>query len=53
MNKEIQELFDDLNLFARQIANVRLLNLSFDVYEFKDEYAIQVDLTFARKVFGK
>ncbi|MGR3778968.1 hypothetical protein ACT1UG_25465 [Bacillus paramycoides] len=30
MNKEIQELFDDLNLFARQIANVRLLNSSFD-----------------------
>ncbi|MEN1938246.1 hypothetical protein AAIE21_22390 [Paenibacillus sp. 102] len=49
MNKEIQELFDDLNLFAKQIANVRLLNLSFDVYEFRDEYAMQVDLIFARK----
>ncbi|MFI8709467.1 hypothetical protein ACIGHG_20920 [Bacillus sp. NPDC077411] len=49
MNKEIQELFDDLNLFARQIANVRLSNLLFDVYEFKDEYAMQVDLIFARK----
>lgn len=36
MNKEIQELFDDLNLFARQIANVRLLNLSFYVYGFRD-----------------
>ncbi|OJE45268.1 hypothetical protein BAQ49_06900 [Bacillus proteolyticus] len=49
MNKEIQELFDDLNLFARQIVNVRLSKLSFDVYEFRDEYAMQVDLTFARK----
>ncbi|MGG0727724.1 hypothetical protein [Bacillus paramycoides] len=49
MNKEIQELFDDLNLFARQIANVRLSNLLFDVYDFRDEYAMQVDLTFARK----
>ncbi|WP_243526931.1 hypothetical protein [Bacillus pseudomycoides] len=49
MNKEIQELFDDLNLFAKQIANVRLSNLSFDVYEFNDEYAMQVDLIFARK----
>lgn len=49
MNKEIQELFDDLNLFARQIANVRLLNLSFYVYGFRDQYAMQVDLIFARK----
>ena len=49
MNKEIQKLFDDLNLFARQIAKVRLSNLSFDVYEFKDKHVKQVDLIFARK----
>lgn len=49
MNKEIQGLFDNLYLFAQQIANVRLLNLSFDVYEFRDKYAIQVDLIFAPK----
>ncbi len=49
MNKEIQKLFDDLNLFARQVAKVRLSNLSFDVYEFTDEYVKQVDLIFARK----
>ncbi|WIY58838.1 hypothetical protein [Bacillus arachidis] len=49
INKEIQELFDDLNLFAKQIATVRLSNLLFDVYEFRDEYAMQVDLIFAQK----
>ncbi|MGG1849924.1 hypothetical protein [Bacillus wiedmannii] len=49
MNKEIQKLFDDLNLFARQIAKVRLSNLSFDVYEFKDKHVKQVDLIFVRK----
>ncbi|MDF2085172.1 hypothetical protein P2R40_16865 [Bacillus pseudomycoides] len=49
MNKEIQELFDDLNLFVKQIANARLSNLSFDVYEFRDEHAMQVDLIFAPK----
>jgi hypothetical protein len=48
MKKEIQELFDDHNLFARQIANVRLSNLSFDVYQFR-ENLMQVDLVFAEK----
>lgn len=50
MKKDIQELLDDHNLFARQIANVRLSNLSFDVYEFRDNYVMQVDLIFAEKV---
>ncbi|WP_342545198.1 hypothetical protein [Lysinibacillus sp. FSL W7-1291] len=49
MKKDIQELLDDHNLFARQIANVRLSNLSFDVYEFRDNYVMQVDLIFAEK----
>ncbi|MFJ3390708.1 hypothetical protein [Lysinibacillus sp. NPDC086135] len=47
--KEIQDLLDDLNSFARQIANVRLSNLLFDGYEFRDEYVMQVDLIFAEK----
>lgn len=50
INKEIQKLLDDHNSFARQIANVRLSNLSFDVYEFRDKYVMQVDLIFAEKV---
>ncbi|WP_141904410.1 hypothetical protein [Lysinibacillus sp. Y5S-8] len=49
MKKDIQELLDDHTLFARQIANVRLSNLSFDVYEFRDNYVMQVDLIFAEK----
>lgn len=49
INKEIQKLLDNHNSFARQIANVRLSNLSFDVYEFRDKYVMQVDLIFAEK----
>jgi len=49
MFKDIQKLFDDYNLFARQIANVRLSNLSFHVYEFRDNYEMQVDIIFAEK----
>ncbi|KGR87192.1 hypothetical protein [Lysinibacillus odysseyi] len=49
MRNEIQELFGDYNLFARQIANVQLSNLSFDVYEFRDGAAMQVDLLFTEK----
>lgn len=48
MKKEIHELFDDLNLFAEQIANVSITNLLFDVYEFK-ENAMQVNLIFTEK----
>ncbi|WP_167374481.1 hypothetical protein [Gottfriedia solisilvae] len=48
MKKEIHELFDDLNLFAEQIANVSMTNLLFDVYEFK-ENAMQVNLIFTEK----
>lgn len=47
--KEIQDLLNNLNSFAKQIANVRLRNLSFDLYEFRDEYVMQVDLIFAEK----
>lgn len=49
MRNEIQELFGDYDLFARQIANVQLSNLSFDVYEFRDGAAMQVDLLFTEK----
>ncbi|WP_375200782.1 hypothetical protein [Bacillus sp. RS11] len=49
LRSEIQELFGDFNLFSRQIANVQLSNLSFDVYEFRDKSAMQVDLLFTRK----
>ncbi|MEC2074830.1 hypothetical protein [Metabacillus fastidiosus] len=49
MKKEIQELFGDFNLFAKQIANVRLSNSSFDIYEFRDKSVMQVDLIFAEK----
>lgn len=49
MRNEIQELFDDVDLFARQIANVQLENLSFDEYEFSDKSAMQVDLVFIKK----
>ncbi|WP_167374917.1 hypothetical protein [Gottfriedia luciferensis] len=48
MKKEIHELFNDLNLFAEQIANVSLTNLLFDVYEFKIN-AMQVNLIFTEK----
>ncbi|MFC9539913.1 hypothetical protein ACFTQ7_08495 [Lysinibacillus sp. NPDC056959] len=47
--KEIQDLLNDLNSFAKHIASVRLSNLSFDVYEFRDENVMQVDLIFAEK----
>jgi len=42
MIKEIQGLFDDLNLFSKLIAKVRLSNLSFEVYSFS-KYEMAVD----------
>ncbi|MCM3667239.1 hypothetical protein M3204_22845 [Mesobacillus subterraneus] len=49
MKKEIKELLDDPNTFARQIANIELSNLSFDVHEYRDKFVKQVDIVFAEK----
>lgn len=48
MKREIQELFDDLNLFAKLIAKVKMTNLSFELYNFS-KYEMMVDLIFAPK----
>lgn len=49
MKKQIKELLDDPNFFARQIAKIELSNLSFDVHEYRDNYVMQVDIVFAEK----
>ncbi len=48
MKQELQKLFDDLHLFSSLVANIRLSNLTFDVYHFK-KAEIEVDLIFAKK----
>lgn len=49
MRTEIQDLFSDYDSFAGKVADVQLSNLSFDVYEFRDKSAMQVDLLFIKK----
>ncbi|MFS0879424.1 hypothetical protein [Metabacillus niabensis] len=48
MKQELQKLFADLHLFSSLVANVRLSNLTFDVYHLK-KADIEVDLIFAKK----
>jgi hypothetical protein len=48
MKKEIQELFDNINIFASLIAKVNISNLSFEIYNFS-KHAMMVDLILTPK----